>query len=350
MTSRGNGSATAQRLRRDVLGVLLGVCLGYAACVLVYPHAKGGVQSNGVQQPTMAAPLKVQVDLVSSLPIAAETKRAEESPSLSKRNSALIAKTMQAESRLQATFRSCLSAKCFDEKMLEVDRVGFLAIPSSGGAQVARSLQAFKIDAPIQLLHSTNVPPYGYGKNHGWSRIIRFVRPVIPHAYSLVRAGVPFQSAAQYSGVFGDQVRQLVRWHCRLSHVAAHTRMLTVFLTDVTSRPRVELERMVSFVGGEFSLARTAGAASRDSLIEALLAELGREATDDLQTIPEYLLEAGVAAVREELDATQELSAWPCRRLSELDAALPLAPALLAPNCSAPSVRCTIPLDKRGGR
>ena len=70
------------------------------------------------------------------------------------------------------------------------------------------------------------------------------------------------------------QTRQIVRWHCRLSHVAAHTRMLTgtselfifdeiyffacclliistgvVFVEDLLSQPVVEVEKIVSFIG-----------------------------------------------------------------------------------------------------
>lgn len=40
-----------------------------------------------------------------------------------------------------------------------------------------------------------------------------------------------------------------MRWQCRLSHVAAHTRMLTVFTEDIMLRPHIEFEKMLSFVG-----------------------------------------------------------------------------------------------------
>ena len=46
-----------------------------------------------------------------------------------------------------------------------------------------------------------------------------------------------------------QKVRQLIRWQCRLSHVAAHTRMLTVFLEDMHTRPVIEIEKMISFIG-----------------------------------------------------------------------------------------------------
>jgi hypothetical protein len=33
----------------------------------------------------------------------------------------------------------------------------------------------------------THVPAYGYGKNHGWSRIIRITRHLLPHSLSLLK-------------------------------------------------------------------------------------------------------------------------------------------------------------------
>lgn len=38
----------------------------------------------------------------------------------------------------------------------------------------------------LTLTFDTHVPPYGYGKNHGWSRIIRISRKILPHALSLI--------------------------------------------------------------------------------------------------------------------------------------------------------------------
>lgn len=36
------------------------------------------------------------------------------------------------------------------------------------------------------MVIDSHVPAYGYGKNHGWSRIIRIVRPLSEHAISLL--------------------------------------------------------------------------------------------------------------------------------------------------------------------
>ena len=37
-----------------------------------------------------------------------------------------------------------------------------------------------------ELTVDSHVPAYGYGKNHGWSRIIRLVRPLSEHAIDLL--------------------------------------------------------------------------------------------------------------------------------------------------------------------
>ena len=147
------------------------------------------------------------------------------------------------------TMRSCLGDYCFNERpdKSPVDRVGILGPPGSGALTVTNMVQRFvekDKKKNVEVVYSTNVPPYGYGKNHGWNRIIRLVRKVLPHASSLLvhaHADELAISPVQYE----LQVRQLVRWHCRLSHVAAHTRMLTVFTDDLVLRPLVELQRMV---------------------------------------------------------------------------------------------------------
>ena len=96
----------------------------------------------------------------------------------------------------ESTLRGCLGPNCFDEDVLQPDgssgaRVGLLAPLNSGGGDILRVLLHL-MEKPntasksrIYLVHETHVPAYGYGKNHGWSRIIRLVRKIIPHTLSL---------------------------------------------------------------------------------------------------------------------------------------------------------------------
>jgi hypothetical protein len=89
--------------------------------------------------------------------------------------------------QFESTIRNCLGAKCFDMAVNGVDRVGFLAPPVSGVEQLLHTILKGGIQLSTPNLHfisTTNVPAYGYGKNHGWSRIIRIVRDPIPHAFN----------------------------------------------------------------------------------------------------------------------------------------------------------------------
>lgn len=97
----------------------------------------------------------------------------------------------------ESTLRSCLGPNCFDQDArdsngISTDRVGLLAPLNSGGEDILLFLTKF-METPrrskktrIELVYETNVPAYGYGKNHGWSRIIRLTRKVCPHALSLI--------------------------------------------------------------------------------------------------------------------------------------------------------------------
>ena len=94
---------------------------------------------------------------------------------------------------LMSTLRNCLGRKCFDElpKNSAYDRVGLLGMPYSGSEQVDDILQEIlstsskSVSSP-HIIHSSNVPAYGYGKNHGWSRIIRIARMPVDHAFTAI--------------------------------------------------------------------------------------------------------------------------------------------------------------------
>lgn len=253
-----------------------------------------------------------------------------------------------AESRFKSTYRSCLTAKCFNEKS-RVDgsyRIGLLEVPFGGGKNIMKVLQQVNLGPLSSLVYSTNVPPYGYGKNHGWSRIIRIARPIIPHAYDILRPillKLPADSAEVRSReLFDQQVRQIIRWHCRLSHVAAHTKLLTVFTDDFILHPHVVLKRMIKFA--------TDGAVQQpetrisESALASLLQSLRNEITST-EIMPEYLVEVGSLAILSELSSSQNLTKWPCRPFHSLDRSLPIKPVELAANCSNVFVKCSVKFD-----
>ena len=91
----------------------------------------------------------------------------------------------------------------------------------------------------VEWIQTAHAPPYGYGKNHGYTRIVRLALPLLSSV------------AASSQGNAAESLAQHVRWHCRVSHVAAHTAQLTVRssrdLLDVVER-RLTTERLLSFV------------------------------------------------------------------------------------------------------
>lgn len=91
-------------------------------------------------------------------------------------------------------YRSCLGVRCFNQPVTQngqdLIRVGFLYFPNSGAELLFELLNPFFINgknAQIEVVPDTHVPAYGYGKNHGWSSIVRVARRPIHHAYSLVQ-------------------------------------------------------------------------------------------------------------------------------------------------------------------
>ena len=143
----------------------------------------------------------------------------------------------EIERYFEKTIRGCLGPKCFDMPSKNIDRIGLLSPPGSGADILYKYIQKLysssSSSSPSQIklsnyeiIYENNVPAYGYGKNHGWSRIIRLLRRPIPHALQLLYEANQFESSDILT-LLDSQIRQLIRWHCRLSHVAAHTRMLT---------------------------------------------------------------------------------------------------------------------------
>jgi hypothetical protein len=93
---------------------------------------------------------------------------------------------------IDTTMRSCLGSFCFDDPVKkgtnDVVRVGLL-IPDGIGKEAMLSMLnhvGLHNSDKIEVVFSSNVPPYGYGKNHGWSKIIRMTRSIVPQALQLL--------------------------------------------------------------------------------------------------------------------------------------------------------------------
>lgn len=95
-------------------------------------------------------------------------------------------------------------------------------VPKTGGSSITR----------LQVLFSFHVPPYGYGRNHGLSKILRLTQD--PKSILMDTGTSAGGTIANDGTTFEEQemtpldrLRNYMRWHCRLTHVSAHTRMLS---------------------------------------------------------------------------------------------------------------------------
>ena len=106
------------------------------------------------------------------------------------------------EDNYMNSMRSCFGAFCFDDPVAitsggrsprpPVTRVGVLMPEFAASTSSPEALMKLfrKAGLPasdkLEVVFDTNVPPYGYGKNHGWSRIIRIAARTAPSAYALL--------------------------------------------------------------------------------------------------------------------------------------------------------------------
>jgi len=176
-----------------------------------------------------------------------------------------------------------------EERMrLQRPRIGIMIAPGYISTTIARWIgRALKqtgksIHMDIEILTTAHVPVYGYGKSHGYSKLIRVVILPLPLAvndayyYSMNdlaetnndkgindNDGSSFviqnldaildETKLKYTAKPSSQTvasitKLLLRWHCRLSHVAAHTAELTLTLDNIIKHPTDTLETILTFV------------------------------------------------------------------------------------------------------
>eukprot|EP01039_Chlorochromonas_danica_P000576 gene576-620_t len=262
------------------------------------------------------------------------------------------------EAFLSSTYKSCLGKYCLDVDYKDamgspITRIGLLS-PEDGWTplkDILLLLQSLSDSKTrIEVVSSSHVPPYGYGRNHGWSRIIRLADRIPLQASRMIEQenSSPLVVDERVLKQYATQVRQLTRWHCRLNHVAAHSTMLTIYVEDLIARPITEIQRLASFAGIRASDAdiRNLLESKFPSFLEFLTSSSHRSSPSlkHLQTVSEE-------TIKDELLLSKNLTEWPCRSFKELeDAGIVLQKSRyfkLAANCSLPYVKCTIRFDLR---
>jgi len=172
---------------------------------------------------------------------------------------ALAGRAVAVERALASAVKSCLGAKCIDErpKGSALDRVLVTALPGSGGEALFRmlSLLSAREKGPVmELTFSHRALPYGYGRNFGFNRILKVVGRPLWGAQALLELAAPHGGGGGGSGGGSDDADaagaavQVLRWHCRQK--VGHTRSLVVWADELLARrPLFELERAASFAG-----------------------------------------------------------------------------------------------------
>ncbi len=155
----------------------------------------------------------------------------------------------QHEDMFTNTLKSCLpsekgeACKTFVPEMTE--RIGILAPPGQTATALVNLIQSAVAHGKkgegakttkLEIIPTTHMAPYGYGKTHGYTSLIRVVpQPLLVGATDSLLAAVKKmeENDPDFHGVvtldnIKASLRQQIRYHCRLNHISAHTALWTI--------------------------------------------------------------------------------------------------------------------------
>lgn len=241
--------------------------------------------------------------------------------------------------------------------------------------------------------------PYGYGKTHGYTRIIRIVpQPLLLGATDTLKAALHSSPSLSLNDITLNDLkaalRQQIRYHCRLNHIAAHTAMWTIGVEDFaevegpwlveTARTFFGLDMnqddLFHEVHAEYeSVGPDDDDESNHGVIEEedddnRLAELNRMYADGSRLMSLLQMRAKTNEKKsmtnnstsdifkilddvllDEMRISKNLSAWPCESfwtVGEPGNRLEISPIIISiskamsPNCTAPYTSCFVNRDK----
>jgi hypothetical protein len=242
---------------------------------------------------------------------------------------------LKHEKQFHDSIRSCLPA---NEKKCKtyipdaasgserVQRVALIAFPGDVRSALAQNLDQLKQlhqvrateDEPeIDVIVRASVPPYGYGKTHGLTRIVRIhPRPLAVEATTALQSALDSSEEMLMTSItladLKAAVRLVLRFHCRLSHVSAHTAILSLQMNDLLSdggnAATKQLQAFVAPTIGEstaFNHQYDQPIASAEGFASQLFSRLRKEYGVDVWKVMDDVLV-------DELDKTKNFSAWPC--------------------------------------
>jgi hypothetical protein len=292
---------------------------------------------------------------------------------------------LEAEPYFRSTVRLCmpnLSKKCQTYMPEDRQRVAILAPKGDFGnwifkwaSKVIDTKLGSTTNMDIQLV--SHVPPYGYGKTHGWTKIIRILpRSLMLGAADAIRGSL-LLGQTQDSLTLRDlkaTLRQLLRYHCRISHLAAHTAVLTFDMDLMSRAPYTASESILSFLNitaidhGEVEDPDIEQKESSDDRGRYFMREQDIIAkSNDVESYAASLLtwieqheQVSITkeldiVLREELEISKNFTKWPCESFwtsGDGPNNLALSPFServahsLAPNCKAPFTSCGVKKDQ----
>lgn len=270
--------------------------------------------------------------------------------------------TLEHEDAFRATLTNCLppNQKCKQFVLPNTKRrVAIISPPGDISNAWTKRIEAM-VQNDTQVIARNNVPPYGYGKSHGLTQVIRFIpQPLVLQVtdalHSLLEHGETHAMITLPDLKAG--LRQILRFHCRLSHLSAHTALLSV---DTTTSDSDEVANMLQ----SFLQARKPAEWSADNMLDDDSDELFQlHATDGSQTLTHVQAFSHVKDIMvlldqvlvEELKLSRNMTIWPCPSFwNSGDAPDPMniSPLLqrlakaLSPDCDDPYAKCWVERDK----
>lgn len=259
---------------------------------------------------------------------------------------------LEHEDAFLATITSCLpdNKKC--KQFLPtidgrpVPRVAVISPPGSNA--LVHRIQSIH---DTQVIIRTHVPPYGYGKTHGLTKVIRIIpQPLVLQVTDALQSLL--QHGETHSIITLDDLkaalRQILRFHCRISHLAAHTALLSVNTTDDMAS-----SSLYSFLGVQPPPQQEEEDDDDDheSLYEAHAA-YGTQILTHVQEVSRVNVMAVLDQVLlDELKLSKNLTIWPCPSFWSVAPIIisPLVQRLakaLSPDCEDPYAKCWVERDK----
>lgn len=289
---------------------------------------------------------------------------------------------MEHEYMFRDTIKSCLPksnkhCKLFIPENTTTQRVAVIAPPGDMAnafqhlLELAVDQAQLKTKVDIALIPTTHIPPYGYGKTHGWTRIIRIVpQPLLLGTTNALLAamdvGEPFDSITVDDIKAG--LRQQIRYHCRLSHVAAHTALWSIDLETLVAMPGQDIVRQIqAFLDldhgtmsgdqdGHEDPTIPDDFANFETIFFAMAAHGASILTHAQIDRPPSLLKELDEVLLDEMRKSKNLTAWPCEsfwtvgdpssdhlKFSSLIARISSA---MSPDCKAPFTSCFVKRDQ----